>query len=87
MDPLDGDNLFPTNYSSGQLPELHDVASEHSLLQGEEQGAAGGGGECTAGSSQVKIMLFLCFNVWPLTFHVSFVKPCWQNHYRKEAQN
>ena len=36
-----------------QLPELPDVPPEHGLLQGEEQEAAGGGGECPAGSSQV----------------------------------
>ena len=51
MDPLDRDKFFLAALSSGQLAELHDVASEHSLLQGEEQEAAGGGGECTAGSS------------------------------------
>ena len=61
MDPLYGYNFLSAAWSSRQLAELHDVASEYSLLQGEEQEAAGGGGGCTTSGSQVKIKLFLCF--------------------------
>ena len=51
MDPFHGNSIFPASESSGHLTELHDVLSEHGLLQGEEQEAAGGGGECSVGSS------------------------------------
>ena len=42
---------FSANDSSEHISKLHDVSLEHCLLQGEEQEAVGGGGECSAGSS------------------------------------
>ena len=54
MDRSHGNHFFPASKSSGHLPELHDVLSEHGLLQGEEQEAAGGGGECSVSGPQVR---------------------------------